>query len=493
MGHKVKKMDRRRPVPVLPLSRRLLIASAAASALPLRLDAEENVPAAPELVEVIDPLIQSALTPWTGDLDELAKRGFIRVAVPFGLATCFFDGPHQKGPVHDLLMEFEKFLRRRLGKKREDLTLVILPTSRADQFRALVDGTADIAAGNLTITPERAALVDFSRPFRSDVREVLVTGPAAPKVQSFEDMLATPVHVRRSSSFFEHLGELNAERMAAGKPPFPVVAADEHLQVEDLLEMVNVGLIPATIADDPEALYLAQALDQITVHEDLALREDQQIAWAVRKNSPKLRQALDDFMTESAKGTHLGNVIIGKYLDNIQWIKNAFAPDDQERLREIATFIQMYAREYTFDWLMITAQAYQESGLDQSKRSPEGAIGVMQIMPATAADPNVGIENIDLVDNNIHAGVKYLRFLHDRYFSGPEMAGLDQMLFSFAAYNAGPRNVARARAWAKTSGLDPNVWFNHVEIAAGRTISREPVTYVRNIYKYFVAYRLITS
>ncbi|HWL68941.1 MAG TPA: transporter substrate-binding domain-containing protein [Geminicoccus sp.] len=473
----------------LPLSRRVFIAGAMAMALPGRADAEDG-PVSP--VDELDPVLQNALTPWTGDLDEMAARGFIRVAVPFGLATCFFDGPHQMGPTYDLLVEFEKSLRTQLGKRGSEVTLVILPTSRADLFPALNEGLADIAAGNLTITPERAAVADFSIPFRDDVREVLVTGPAAPAVHQAEDMLGTPVHVRRSSSFFEHLEELNARRVADGLEPFPVVAADEHLQVEDLLEMVNVGLIPATIADDPEANYLAQVLDQITVHQDIALRENQQIAWAVRKDSPKLRRAIDRFMQEHAKGTLLGNVIIRKYLDNIKWIRNALSPEDQERLREVAQFIRMYADEYSFDWLMIMAQAYQESGLDQSKRSPEGAIGVMQILPATAADRNVGIENIHLLEPNIHAGVKYLRFLRDRYFSDPEIAGLDQLLFAFAAYNSGPRNVARARTRAAKSGFDPDIWFNNVEIAAGRAISREPVTYVRNIYKYYVAYRLMT-
>jgi membrane-bound lytic murein transglycosylase MltF len=138
------------------------------------------------------------------------------------------------------------------------------------------------------------------------------------------------------------------------------------------------------------------------------------------------------------------------------------------------------------------AQAYQESGLDQSKRSPEGAIGVMQILPATAADRNVAIDDIHLLEPNIHAGVKYLRFLRDRYFDEPGIADLDRLLFAFAAYNAGPRNVARARTRATRSGFDPDIWFNNVEIAAGRAISREPVTYVRNIYKYYVAYRLMT-
>lgn len=174
-----------------------------------------------------------------------------------------------------------------------------------------------------------------------------------------------------------------------------------------------------------------------------------------------------------------------------QWIKNALAPEDRARFREVAGLIRTYSDRYDFDWLMIGAQGYQESRLDQSKRSPAGAIGVMQVMPQTALDPNVGIPDIQVTENHVHAGVKYLRFLRNRYFSDPALSDLDQTLFTFAAYNAGPGNVSRARKRAKALGLDPNVWFDNVEIAAGKVISREPITYVRNIYKYYVAYKLI--
>ena len=121
-------------------------------------------------------------------------------------------------------------------------------------------------------------------------------------------------------------------------------------------------------------------------------------------------------------------------------------------------------------------------------RSPAGAVGVMQILPATAADANVGIRDISSRENNVHAGVKYLRFLRDRYFSDAGIEPMDRVLLSLAAYNAGPRNIARARNKATQMGFDPNRWFGHVEVAAANSISREPVTYVRNIYKYYVVF-----
>ena len=155
-----------------------------------------------------------------------------------------------------------------------------------------------------------------------------------------------------------------------------------------------------------------------------------------------------------------------------------------------STIFEKYAGEYKFDATLITAQGYQESALDQKKRSPVGAIGIMQVMPATARDPVVNVPDIHIADNNLKAGVKYLRFLRDHYFNDPAMSEFEQTLFAFAAYNAGPSNIRMARRRAEKMGLDPNVWFGSVEIAAAKVISREPVIYVRNILKYYVTYRI---
>ena len=441
----------------------------------------------------IDPLVASALRPWTGDLDGMVARGMVRVAIPVGLATYFFSGPDQKGITYDRVLEFEKQLKERLGRRAAQLTVVVVPTGRERLFDTVAEGRADIAAGNLTVTPQRQALVDFSEPFLKDMRELLVTGPAAPAMTSPEDMVGVPVHVRRSSSFFEHATALNEARIAAGKPPFTLVEADENLQVEDLFEMVNTGLVPATVADEPVADFLVQVFDQVTVHDEPPVATGQRTAWAFRKGSPKLAEALNAFVAGARQGARLGNIILAKYLKQTEWTHDALAPADRRRFEEIAGFLKSYGQRYDFDWLMVGAQGYQESRLDQSKRSAVGAIGIMQVMPATARDPNVGIPDIHIAEANVHAGVKYLRFLRDRYYSDPALSALDRTMFSFAAYNAGPGNVAKARRRAAASGLDPNIWFDNVEIAIARAVSREPVVYCRNIYKYYVAYKLVNA
>ncbi len=478
--------------------RRLL--EGAAFALPLLLagglraqtgliqDTTESREADPE-----EAILASALRPWTGDLDGMVERGMIRVAIPFGLTTYFLDGADQKGLTYENVLGFEQHLKNRLGKQAGRLTVVVIPTSRDRLFPMVTEGLADLAAGTLTITPERQAIVDFSDPFATNVREVLVTGPAAPEIRSAEDLLGTTIHVRRSSSFYEHLRGLNEHRAAEGKPPIPVVEADEKLTTDDFLEMVDAGIFPATVADDVIAEFFTQVFENIRVHQELVLAADQLIGWAFRKNSPQLKEAVNAYVETARKGTKAGNILLAKYLKNTKWVVNVLAPDEREKFKATIGLVKTFADRYNFDWLMITAQAYQESRLDQSKRSPVGAIGIMQVMPQTAQDPHVAIPDIHLAEPNVHAGVKYLRFVRDQYFSGPELTELDQTLFSFAAYNAGPGNIRKARRHAEKLGLEPNVWLDNVEIAAGKVVSREPVISVRTIYKYYVAYKSIVG
>jgi membrane-bound lytic murein transglycosylase MltF len=438
-----------------------------------------------------DPILAQALSPWTGDLDGILERGMLRVAIPYGLLTYFADGPEQRGLTYEFVLAFEQAARRRLGKAAANLTVVILPTNRARLLPMLTEGLADLAAGTITVTEGRKALVDFSDPLFTGVREVLVTGPGAPEVRQAEDMLDSAVHLRRSTSFYEHLVALNAARVGAGKRPYPVVEADEHLTDDDLIEMVGAGMIPATVADEPAARLFAQVFDGVRVRDDLVLASGQEMAWAMRKDSPKLKALVNDYIPQARQGTLLGNTVLAKYLKRAEWAKNALADEDRGRFLAIAGLLKTYAARYDFDWLMIAAQGYQESRLDQTKRSPVGAVGVMQVMPATARDPVVGIPEIHLTEPNIHAGVKYLRFLRERWFDDPALSDLDRTLFGFAAYNAGPGNIAKARRRAARLGLDPNVWLDNVEIAAAQAVSREPVVYVRNIYKYHVAYTLL--
>jgi membrane-bound lytic murein transglycosylase MltF len=430
---------------------------------------------------------------WSGDFDGMAERHLIRALVPPSKTFYFLDGADQRGLTYDLLKEFETYLNKELKRKTLKIKVVVIPTKRDRLLPALVEGLGDIAAGNLTITPARQKKVDFSAPHLTGVDEIIISGPASPPLKTLDDLSGKEIYVRKSSSYYESLMQLNTRLKNSGKPPIKIVPADEYLEDEDLLEMMNVGIIPMIVIDSHKAKFWVQVFKELKLHPDIKLRSGGQIAWAVRQNSPRLQNIMNRFIKSHQKGTLKGNILYKRYLQNTKWVRNALVEKEFERFKGAVDFFKHYSQQYNFDWLMIAALAYQESGIDQTKRSRAGAVGVMQLLPSTAADPNVNIRQIDVMEHNIHAGVKYLRFLHDRYFKNEPMDALDKMLFTFASYNAGPGRVIKLRREAQQSGFDPNIWFRNVEIIAARRIGAETVQYVSNIYKYYIAYRFIVN
>jgi membrane-bound lytic murein transglycosylase MltF len=435
-----------------------------------------------------DEIIAHANEPWSGDLDGITERRFLRILTVHNPLFFSFDGAKQKGMVAEFAKMFEDHLAEEIGRVRSP-TVVVIPVGRDELIPGLINGRGDIVMGNLTITPARQKLVDFGPPLHPNVDELVITGPAAKSIGSFDDLVKTGLYVRRSSSYFEHLQALNAERKIQGKKPIPVTEADENLEDYDLLDMVNAGVIKVIVVDSHKATFWEQVFDKIKVHHHLSVHSGNQIAWAIRKNSPILMKSITAFGKTVKKGSLLGNIVLKRYLGNTRWLKNALVGKDRKRYEETIEIIKRYAGQYEFDWLIIAAQAYQESRFDQSKRSPAGAVGVMQVLPSTAADKAVGIPDVSTLENNIHAGVKYLNWLRQTYFSNEMISPLDRVLFSFAAYNAGPGNMKRARRHAKKLGFDPNRWFGNVEIGMYRAVSGEPASYVRNIYKYYVTYQ----
>ena len=430
---------------------------------------------------------------WMGDFDGMVERRKIRALVTFNKMFYFLDGPTQRGVAYELLKEFETFVNKRLKTRTLKINMIFIPVGRDELLPALRDGRGDIAAANLTITKDRQKIVAFSDPFLKNVSEVLVTGPTAPKVSVVDDLSGKEIHVRPSASYFESLTRLNTSFRQRGRPEVKIIPAEEYLEDGDLLEMVNASLIPMVIVDSHKAQFWQDIFGDITVHPEIAINTGGHIAWAFRKQSPKLEAMANEFIKGHKKGTLLGNILYKRYLRNNKWVRNSLTDVNLQRFKDTVALFKKYAGQYDFDWLMLAAQGYQESGLDQSKRSPVGAIGVMQILPSTAADRNVNIPNIEQLENNIHAGAKYMRFLHERYFANGELDELNRHLFAFAAYNAGPARVAKLRREATALGLNPNEWFDNVEIVAAKRIGRETVQYVSNIYKYYVAYRLIAD
>ncbi len=223
----------------------------------------------------------------------------------------------------------------------------------------------------------------------------------------------------------------------------------------------------------------------------MTLRTGGDIAWAIRKNSPLLKAEINAFLAKYPEGSSIRNQLFQKYLKSTKFVKNAASSGERKKFQEMVRFFKTYSDKYDMDFLLMAAQGYQESQLNQNAKSKVGAIGVMQVMPATGQEQKVG--DITQLGPNIEAGVKYMRFMIDQYFANEPMDRLNKGLFAFAAYNAGPNRIQSLRKEAAKRGLDPNLWFNNVERVASEKIGRETVTYVSNIYKYYVAYKLIAE
>jgi len=464
----------------------VLTAITAASAAVLSIPAAAETDSAPE-----GSLLE--MKPWIGDFDKMAEKRQIRVLVVYSKTFYFLDRGRQRGISYDLLKEFEKYVNKKLKTKTLKASVVFIPVRRDELIPGLVEGLGDIAVANLTITSQRQKLVDFFNPLLTGVRELLVSGPAAPSVVSLDDLAGKEIHVRKSSSYYESLVQLNASFEKTSKQPIQLIPAEETFEDEDLLEMVNAGLIPMIVMDSHKAQFWTQIFDKIQVHSDIAVRTGSEIAWAFRKNSPKLKAIINEFVKGHKKGSLIGNMLLKRYLKSTKFVKNSLSEEELQKFQIMVELFKRYAEQYDFDYLMMAALAYQESSLDQSKKSHAGAVGVMQLLPSTAADRNVNISEIEKLENNIHAGTKYMRFIINHYYKEEPMDNVNKMLLAFASYNAGPAKVNKLRKKTAAMGKNPNVWFHNVEIAAAKVIGRETVQYVSNIYKYYIAYRMVTE
>jgi membrane-bound lytic murein transglycosylase MltF len=428
---------------------------------------------------------------FTGDLDEMIKRRLIRVAMPFNRSFYFVDKGVQRGISYEYATLFEEQINQKLKTGNLKIHVVPMPMPRDMLLPSLQAGKVDLVVAQLTVTPERQQLTDFTNPTRRNVSEVLVTGPGAPAVTALGDLSGKEVLVRKTSSYFESLMALNRTLEAQGKPPVDVQPASESLEDDDLLEMVNAGLIPATIVDDYLAEYWKTVFTDMTVHSSVTVRTGGDLAVAIRKQSPQLAAELNGFIAKNGLDSAIGRILNKRYLESTRFVRNAASDAERKKFLAMVNLFQKYGDRYKFDYLLMAAQGYQESRLDQDAKSHVGAVGVMQLMPATGKEQKVG--DITQLEPNIHAGVKYMRFVRDEFFEDQPMDDLNKGLFTFASYNAGPGRIRQLRREAEKRGLNPNVWFGNVERIASERIGRETVTYVSNIYKYYVAYRLISE
>jgi membrane-bound lytic murein transglycosylase MltF len=427
-----------------------------------------------------------------GDFDTLFKRRLIRVLIPYSRTLFFNDKGRERGITAEVFRDFEFYLNKKYKHKLRNvpITIVIIPTPRDQLLSLLNQGMGDIAAGNLTVTNERLKTVDF---FTSDKEQELFE---IPLTRRGVDSLTTPdqlsgrtVHVRKSSSYYEHLQQLNAQLKAKGKAPAKLVIVSENLEDEDLMEMLDAGILSTIVVNRWKSRMWSIILPNIRLNESAAVHSGGHIGWATRKNSPQLIAELNAFYFKYEKPNGIIPYRLKKYAANVKHLQDPTNADNSERYKQIMLFFKKYGGKYGFDPLMLAAQGFQESRLNQNQKSPAGAIGVMQLMPKTGASMKVG--NIHITEPNIHAGAKYMNILMTEYFKEAHFDGFNRSLFAFASYNAGPSRIAGLRRIAAARGLNPDVWLNNVELIASEKIGQETTTYVRNIMKYYYSYKLM--
>jgi membrane-bound lytic murein transglycosylase MltF len=430
----------------------------------------------------------------TPDFDGMVKERAIRVAAPYSRTLYFNDKGRERGLSADFVRDFERYINQKYKKqlRNRPITVIIRPTTRDRLLKDVTDGLADIAVGNLTVTDERLQVVDFvTAKDMQPVSELVVTGPKSPPITSADDLSGKTVHVRQASSYHESLVALSDRLAKAGKPPVKLVLVPDALEDEDMMEMLNAGLFEAIVVDDWKARMWAQVLPKIKVNDEAAVRTGGSVGWAIRKNSPTLTAELTAFQRDFVRKQGVLEARLQQYHRRIKQIKDASSSADRRRFEDTIALFRKYGAQYDFDPLMLAAQGYQESQLNQKARSHVGAIGIMQIMPATGAELKVG--DITIAEPNVHAGAKYMDKLMARHLRDADFDDTNRTLFAFACYNAGPTNIARMRKESAKRGLDPDTWFNNVELVTAEKIGIETTTYVRNIYKYYVAYKLMTE
>ena len=420
----------------------------------------------------------------------MVKRRLIRVLVPHSKTMYFVEMGQPRGVAYEALKAFEDEINKKRGNLK--VNVVFFPTTRDQMGKALLGGLGDIVVAGVTVTAERDKFVDFTIPTTTKpINEIVVTGPQSPQLTSIDDLAGKEVFVRKTSSYWTHLEQLNARFKKEGKAAITLRAAPEDLEDEDLLEMLNAGLFGIAVVDDYKLEMWSKIFPKIKSRPDLAVNTGGELAWAIRPNSPQLKAALDAFLKTHRQGTTFGNTLMKRYMGSPKFVAEARSPAEMKKFETVVELFRKYAGQYNVDFLLMLAQGYQESRLDQQVKSPVGAIGVMQVMPATGKELAVG--DVKQLEPNIHAGVKYMRFMIDRYYKDEPMDALNKGLFTFASYNAGPARIRQLRQEAGRRGLNPNVWFNNVEIVASEKIGAETVTYVANIYKYYVAYKLVVE
>jgi membrane-bound lytic murein transglycosylase MltF len=431
-------------------------------------------------------------------LATVLEKRFLRVLTSRNAFDFFIFEGRRGGYQYEKVRAFTRFLNERHLKGRGELPIQfeLVPVDDDQLIPMLLEGAGDLVAARLTITPERAERVRFSRPYKT-VDELVVTHDGTPPLESVEALSGRQVAVRESSSYAASLARLNQALGGKGAAPVDVVFVDEALETERILELVAARRFDYTVADSLVAELAIEIHPTLRIAPGVAIREDGQLAWATLPGAQALADDMNAFLGRYREGSLLGNMAARRYFEAEGKLARRLV-EGEEREPGISDFDALFreqAAEFGLDWRLVAAMAYQESRFDPTAHNRWGAVGLMQIKPKTAREPYIDIHPVKGVanaSNNVRAGLKYLFWIKRRYFDDePGMRERDRLRMALAAYNAGPRSVLRARSRAKRQGLDPDRWFRNVELAMLAMRKPEPVKYVSEINQRYLSYVLL--
>jgi len=446
---------------------------------------------APRLVSEINRYIQlehvadDDTRPFTGDFDQIKKRKVLRVMLRNSAASYFLYRGELMGFEYELARQFARYHGLRFE--------VVVPPGHKELSTWLLEGKADMAMAFLVPSDSQRRLgIDYTRPYHYAHQHMVVA--KNDKVDELSDMKRYTVVARKNGNYWNTLSRLQRQ---GGN--FNMKAVRDNVETEQLIQRVADEKRLATLAD--EHILDIELTREVAVKSAFTLEEDIPHSIAIRARNPLLKAELDAFIKRVYR-SEFYNVLYNKYFKSkrsvLKLAKGRVVDPEKGEISPFDKTVQKYSEHYGFDWRLITAQMYQESGFNPKAKSYAGAKGLMQIMPRTAK--SLGIKDVTKPDNGIKAGVKYMDWLRDRFKE--ELAVSDRLWFSLAAYNAGAGHVHDARRLAKQMGLDPDKWFANTESAMlmlsqkeyskkaryGFVNGKEPVNYVREIKQRFEAY-----
>ncbi len=427
---------------------------------------------------------------WREDLPEMLQRRTIRVLTTYSPSTYFIFEGRSYGFEYSLLKDFETFINRRFRRKATQTVLEFIPVPENLLIPCLQIGIGDMVAAGIRRPPQDIDGIDFTIPYLQNVSDVLITHRQAPAINLIEDLAGRRIHIQPAWQQSKTLRRIDARLLVTGRRPLNRTTTNGFLSSEDILELVNEGVIDLSIVESHIARLWSSVYPDIVILEFPEISAHTPIAWAVRRDNPEFKASLDRFLRGRQRGSWFGNIYYRQYFKETRWVSNPLIPTDHAKFSRYAPLFRKYGSRYGFDWMLLAAIAYQESQMKNRRRSHAGAVGLMQVMPTTAGDANVDIDNIWDPEQNVHAGSKYLALLRDVYFPAAEYSPQERIHFILAAYNAGPGKIARCRRLAVRMGNDPRKWFGHTELAARRLIGNETVRYVSNVSRYYMAYSL---